>query len=47
MVWAREWAKEGVKAEWEKFMPAQGFQVLPKGGGWWSGRSLGSIRTGG
>ena len=30
MAWAREWAKEGVRVEWEKFMPARGFQVLPR-----------------
>ena len=28
--WAREWAKEGVKLDWQKFMPPQGFQVLPR-----------------
>jgi putative transposase len=30
MRWAREWAKEGVKVDWEKFMPPRGFQVLPR-----------------
>jgi putative transposase len=30
MAWAREWAKEGVRIDWERFMPAQGFQVLPR-----------------
>jgi putative transposase len=30
MAWAREWAKEGVRIDWEKFMPPQGFQVLPR-----------------
>jgi len=30
MAWAEEWAKEGVKVDWEKFMPPQGFQVLPR-----------------
>jgi putative transposase len=29
MVWAREWAKEGVRVEWEKFRPPKGFVVLP------------------
>jgi transposase len=29
MAWAREWAKEGVRIDWEKFIPPQGFQVLP------------------
>ena len=28
--WAREWAEEGVKVDWEKFMPPRGFQVLPR-----------------
>jgi putative transposase len=30
MAWAREWAKEGAKLDWEKFMPPRGFQVLPR-----------------
>jgi putative transposase len=30
IAWTREWAKEGVKLDWEKFMPPQGFQVLPR-----------------
>jgi transposase len=30
MVWAREWAKEGVALDWEKFMPPRDFQVLPR-----------------
>jgi putative transposase len=30
MAWAREWAEEGVKLDWEKFMPPRGFQVLPR-----------------
>jgi putative transposase len=30
MAWAREWAKEGAKLDWEKFMPPRGLQVLPK-----------------
>jgi putative transposase len=30
MAWAREWAKEGVKVDWDKFMPSQGFQVMPR-----------------
>jgi putative transposase len=29
-LWAREWAKEGVKVDWEKLLPPRGFQVLPK-----------------
>jgi putative transposase len=32
MAWARELAKEGVALEWQKFMPQQGFVVLPR---WW------------
>jgi putative transposase len=30
MAWAREWAKEGVAVDWQKLMPPQGFQVLPR-----------------
>jgi putative transposase len=30
MSWAREWAKEGVALDWEKFMPPKGFLVLPR-----------------
>jgi putative transposase len=30
MAWAREWAKEGAKLDWEKFMPPKGFVVLPR-----------------
>ena len=30
MRWAREWAKEGVALDWQKFMPRQGFVVLPR-----------------
>jgi putative transposase len=30
MRWAREWAKEGVKADWRKLMPPKGFVVLPR-----------------
>ena len=28
--WAKEWAKEGVKVDWQKLMPPQGFVVLPR-----------------
>jgi|SRR5215218_4948758 putative transposase len=28
--WAKEWAKEGVAVDWQKFMPQPGFQVLPR-----------------
>ena len=30
MAWAREWAKEGVSADWQKLMPPKGFVVLPR-----------------
>ncbi len=30
MAWAREWAKEGVRINWEKLLPPRGFQVLPR-----------------
>jgi putative transposase len=30
MAWEREWAREGVKVDWEKLMPPKGFQVLPR-----------------
>jgi putative transposase len=30
MRWAEEWAKEGVKPDWEKLLPRRGFQVLPR-----------------
>src|SRR5215218_8180041 len=30
MSWARKWAKEGVALDWQKFMPQQGFVVLPR-----------------
>ena len=30
MAWAREWAKEGVKVEWEHLLPPKGFVVLPR-----------------
>ena len=26
----KEWAKEGVALDWQKFMPPSGFQVLPR-----------------
>ena len=47
MAWAREWAKEGVNVDFDKFMPPRDFQVLPRR--WVVERtiSLGSIRTGG
>jgi putative transposase len=30
MAWAREWAKEGVAVDWQKLLPSEGFQVLPR-----------------
>src|SRR3712207_149111 len=30
LAWAREWAKEGVKVDWQKLMPPRGFVVLPR-----------------
>jgi putative transposase len=30
MTWAREWAKEGVKVDWEQLLPPKGFHVLPR-----------------
>jgi putative transposase len=30
MAWAEEWAKEGVKVDWQKLLPPPGFQVLPR-----------------
>jgi putative transposase len=30
MRWAREWAKEDVKVDWEHLLPPKGFQVLPR-----------------
>src|SRR5215213_51158 len=30
MAWARESAKEGVKVDWQKLMPPDGFQILPR-----------------
>ena len=30
MAWAEQWDKEGVKVDWQKLLPPQGFQVLPR-----------------
>jgi putative transposase len=30
MIWAEEWAKEGKKVDWQRFMPPRGFKVLPR-----------------
>jgi putative transposase len=29
-VWAREWAKEGIKVNWQSLMPPRGFKVLTR-----------------
>jgi putative transposase len=29
-IWAREWAKEGRKLDWQRFMPPQGYVALPR-----------------
>jgi putative transposase len=29
-LWAREWAKEGKKIDWQSLMPPRGFRVLPR-----------------
>jgi putative transposase len=44
-LWASEWAKEGIKVDWQRLMPPKGFKVLPRGGGWWSVPSHGSLKT--
>jgi hypothetical protein len=46
MAWAREWVKEGVKVDWEHLLPPKASRCY-LADGWWSGRSLGSSRTGG
>jgi putative transposase len=30
MGWAREWAKEGVRVDWQKLLPPKGYLVLPR-----------------
>src|SRR5688572_25867419 len=30
LAWAREWAKEGKRVDWQRLMPPQGFVVLPR-----------------
>jgi len=34
--WVKEWAKEGVRIDWEK-LPPKGFRVLPR---WWVERTF-------
>jgi putative transposase len=29
-IWAREWAKEGKKLDWQRFMPPRGYVALPR-----------------
>jgi transposase len=28
--WAEQWRKEGVEVDWEKLLPPEGFQALPR-----------------
>ena len=28
--WAREWAKEGIKVDWQGLMPPRGYVALPR-----------------
>jgi transposase len=30
MIWAKEWAKEGKKIDWQRFMPPRGYVALPR-----------------
>jgi len=30
MAWAAEWAKEGVRVDWQKLLPPKGYLVLPR-----------------
>ena len=30
MIWAKEWAKEGKKLDWQSFMPPRGYVALPR-----------------
>jgi putative transposase len=30
MAWAEEWAREGMKVNWQKYLPPKGFRVLPR-----------------
>jgi putative transposase len=30
MAWAAEWAQEGVRVDWQRLMPPEGFVVLPR-----------------
>ena len=30
MRWAREWAKEGVRVDWQKLLPPKGYLVHPR-----------------
>ena len=30
LAWAREWAKEGVRVDWQKLLPPKGYLVLPR-----------------
>jgi transposase len=28
--WTQEWAKEGIRVDWQRLMPPRGFRVLPR-----------------
>jgi putative transposase len=30
LIWAKEWAKEGKKVDWQRFMPPRGYVALPR-----------------
>ena len=30
MAWAEQWAREGVKVDWQELLPPRGFTVLPR-----------------
>jgi putative transposase len=30
MAWAKQWAKEGVRVDWQQFLPPRGFRVPPR-----------------
>jgi putative transposase len=44
-IWAEEWAKEGQKIDWQRLIPRQGFEVLPRRWVAERNRSLGCATT--
>ena len=30
MAWVQQWAKEGVRVDWQRLLPPQGFEVVPR-----------------